>query len=107
MQNSLHEQVFEFFEQFRSSHPYFYYWLRGVNNKDRLEEGYWFQGNDNYAFVGLYNRGGGSNRTRSFGLVFGGDDVNIGCKIEIVFNEENDKRILLFYQEAIKIIGGF
>ncbi len=70
MANILHGRVFDFLENYRKNHPSFFYWLRERNTKNRLDEGYWFQGTSSYAFVGLYDRGGGSNMTRSFGLVF-------------------------------------
>jgi hypothetical protein len=107
MGNRLHQKVFEFFEDYRGSNPSFYYWLRSKNNKNRLENGIWFQGNEKYAFVGLYNRGGGTNMTRSFGLVFWENGENIACRLEVVFNEEKDKKILSFYEQARNILGGF
>jgi 5-methylcytosine-specific restriction endonuclease McrBC GTP-binding regulatory subunit McrB len=107
MANHLHEKVFAFLESYRVTHPHFKYWLREKNNRNRLQEGYWFQGS-HYAFVGLYNRGGGSNMTRSFGLVFyETGEGNIGCKLEIVFNEEPDQKIIDFYFAAMDLVGGF
>ena len=68
MPNELHDKVFDFLEQYRSTHPDFVYWLRIRDTGNRLSNGYWFQGNKDYAFVGLYNWGGGSNKTRSVGI---------------------------------------
>lgn len=103
----LHEKVLDFLEQYRSQHPDFVYWLRERNNSNRLEQGCWFQGREDYAFVGLYNRGGGSNMTRSFGLVFWWNGEEIGSHVEIVYNEEKDERIIAFYQKAMEKIGEF
>jgi hypothetical protein len=56
MSNQLHDDVLNFLETYRTKHPDFLYWLRQRNTKNRLNEGYWFQGNLDYAFVGLYDR---------------------------------------------------
>lgn len=108
MPNKLHDAVLNFLENYRSNHPELVYWLRERNTKNRLADGYWFQGNEDYAFVGLYDRGGGSNMTRSLGLVFWEEDEDeLGCYLELVFNEEADERILEFYKELMKELGGF
>lgn len=106
MSNLLHDKIFDFCESYRALHPNFLYWLRERNTKGRLDEGVWFQGNENYAFVGLYDRSGGSNRTRSIGLVFWQNEGIIGCHVEVVFNEEEDEDIIAFYNEVIKLLGG-
>ena len=108
MPNQLHDTVIEFLEHYRKEHPQFYYWLREKNTKNRLEDGFWFQGTERYAFVGLYNRGGGSNMTRSFGLVFReGAGDNIDCRVEIVHNEEKEQTVLAFYEKAVQLLGSF
>jgi 5-methylcytosine-specific restriction endonuclease McrBC GTP-binding regulatory subunit McrB len=106
MTNVLHEKVFEFCESYRASHPDFLYWLRVRNTKNRFEEGVWFQGKEDYAFVGFYKRGGGTNMTRSVGLVFGMDGDNISCAFENVFNEEKDPKVLSLYEKLREFVGG-
>lgn len=100
MSNHLHNEVLNFLESYRKRNPNLLYWLRERNVRNKLDNGYWFQGNDDYAFVGLYNRGGGSNMTRSIGLVFTdeGDGVQASY-LELVYNEERDPEILDFYRE--------
>lgn len=107
MANPLHDRIFDFFEGYRAIHPDFVYWLRERNTKDRLQNGSWFQGTEKYAFVGLYDRAGGSNMTRSIGLTFVETPKGMFCQLEIVFNEEKDKDIITFYKELIKMLGGF
>lgn len=107
MANKLHDQVFEFLERYRAQHPDFIYWLREKNLDNRLNDGHWFQGAHKYAFVGLYNKSGGTNRTKSVGLVFFETGKSIGCHVEFVFNEEQDATILKFYQDAMQLLGGF
>ena len=106
MPNTLHDKVFDFFEDYRASHPGFLYWLRVRNVKNRLEEGIWFQGTVSYAFVGLYKGRGGSNATRSIGLVFTLKGGNIACSFENVFNEEKDPVVLSFYEKLRVLING-
>jgi len=108
----LHEEVFSFLENYRSTHPEFVYWLRERNRRNRLSNGYWFQGTDDYCFVGLYNRGGGTNMTRSIGLVFYYDRDEEGknellCYLELAYKNEKDHTVIRFYQEVMKLLGGF
>lgn len=108
MPNKLHEKVLDCLLEYRKDHPEFYFWLRQRDRKNRLSQGLWFQGTENYAFVGLYNRGGGSNMTRSVGLIFKfADDGSLTLDMEIVWNGETDQRIINFYQHAINELGGF
>jgi 5-methylcytosine-specific restriction endonuclease McrBC GTP-binding regulatory subunit McrB len=107
MSNLLHDKVFDFCESYRASHPDFYYWLRERNTKHRFEEGLWFQGTETYAFVGLYNANGGSNRTRSFGLVFWLEGAKVVCQLENVFNEEKDSKIISLYNQFRGKVVGF
>lgn len=108
MKNALHQKVLDDMLQYRKSRPGFRFWLRQVNKKDRLNQGIWFQGTEGYAFVGLYNRGGGTNMTRSFGLVFwqapNGDS---GVNLEIVWNEEKNQKIIEFYERTMEMLGNF
>lgn len=112
MKNELHEKVFLFLEEFRKENPDFRYWLRERDrkpkgsDKTRFENGSWFQGRPDYAFVGLYTASGGSNMTRSFGLVFYPVGEEIRWHLEIVFNDEKDKEIIKFYHEAMSVLGG-
>lgn len=107
MNTNLHTLVFDFVMKFRESNPDFYCALRQRNLKGRLDNGFWFQGNEDYVFLGLYDKGGGSNMTRSFGLVFSDNGGKIRCYIENVFNEENDSQTLSCYQQMRELLGGF
>lgn len=107
MANNLHDKVFEFLEQYRTTHPEFVYWFRERNTRNRLTDGYWFQDNENYAFVGLYDRSGGSNMTRSVGFLIESNADKINSRFEVVFNEEQDPRFLKFYHDVMTLCGGF
>lgn len=108
LKKPLHNQVLELMLKYRNLNPDFKFWLRQRDNKGRFSDGLYFQGTDTYAAVGLYDRGGGTNMTRSFILVFWKVGENdLGANVEIVWNEEKDEKIIEFYQKSIDLIGGF
>ncbi len=84
------------------------FWVRQRDNKNRLSSGQWFQGNEGYIFIGIYNRSGGVNKTRSVGLVVWIDnDGQARSYIEVVWKGEKNKDIIEFYKDFIEKIGGF
>ena len=107
MKSELHEKVFQFCKQYRAKNPEFRYWLRTRNEKNRLENGLWFQGTEEYASVGLFNRDSGNQSTKSFSLLFRNKDGQISLEIEIIFRSEQDPIIIAFYKESMDMIGGF
>jgi len=103
----LHRYAYDLLMNFKTEHPEFTFWFR-QRGEDKFKQGYIFQGNDAYAFVGLYDRGGGSNMTRSVGIVFyPAADGTVGIKLENAFNEEQDQNILSFYEQMRNVSGGF
>lgn len=107
MKSELHEKVFLFCKQYREENPEFRYWLRTRNENNRLENGLWFQGTEEYASVGLFNRDSGNQSTKSFALLFRNKDGHISAEIEIIFKSEKDPKIIAFYKESMDMIGGF
>ncbi|MBL0200333.1 MAG: hypothetical protein IPP81_09185 [Chitinophagaceae bacterium] len=95
-----------FCESYRASHPGFLYWLRERNTGGKLDEGIWFQGNEKYAFVGLYDANGGPKRTRSIGLAFTTEDENVKCNFEVAFPEDEEQKKVKFYKQVVKLVGG-
>lgn len=103
----LHKYAYDLLMSFKEQHPEFTFWFR-QRGDEKYNQGYIFQGNENYAFVGLYNRGGGTNMTRSVGIVFTAANGNVPeIKLENAFNEEDDENVLAFYTEMRRLIGGF
>lgn len=108
--NELHEKILEFVLAYRKKHPDFVCWFRQRDTRERLSNGFWFQGNEDYVFVGLYDASGGSNMTRSVGIVFWYDKKApgvMGAHLEVVYNEEKDKRMIDFYQSIVAAHGPF
>jgi hypothetical protein len=107
MPNILHDKVFEFCEGYRAEHPEFRYWLRSHDpHGNKMDEGYWFQGNEKYAFVGLYNASGGPKRTRSIGLAFTRIGERVICKFEVAYSKNEKQNLINFYNKVISLVGG-
>ena len=105
MPNLLHDKAFDFCESYRVSHPGFLYWLRERNTNGKLDEGIWFQGNENYAFVGLYDANGGPKRTRSIGLIFTNKEDEYKCTFELGFPANEEKKKIDFYNNVVNLFG--
>jgi len=94
--------------EYREKHPDFRFVLRQRDVNNRLSQGYWFQGNDHYTFIGFFDRSGGTNMTRSLGFVVGYNDKEpASCYIELVYNNEKDKAVLNAYKRISEEIDGF
>ncbi|OJJ23601.1 hypothetical protein BKI52_04360 [marine bacterium AO1-C] len=100
-------EILDYLLQKRAADPSLKFWLRERNTNQRLDNGYWFQGNENYLFVGFADRSGGSNRTRSIGFVVGFHKETVHSWLEIVFKDENDSQVLASYRRMIEELGEF
>ncbi len=57
----IHDELFQFLLDYKMKYPDFYFMPR--QKGDRLENGYWFLGDDNYLGIGFYTGGDTSNKT--------------------------------------------
>ena len=64
----------------------------------KFAHGLVFQGNNDYCFVGLVNRSGGANATRSVGLVFKPVTNGYSLNFDIVFPGEKNQDLIKFYK---------
>lgn len=104
---TFHEKILSKLLEYQIQNPNFKFVPRQLVNK-RLEEGYWFQGNKNYAFVGLINKSGGINKTKSLGLGFlPKTDNTFKCYLELVYKGETDNQLLSFYESIRNSFAGF
>lgn len=104
---TFHETILKKLLEYRETQPHFNFLTRQrAGAGKRFESGHWFQGNDGYAFVGLINASGGSNRTRSVGISISPTAKGYSCYLEIVFNEEKDKELIACYEALAKKIQG-
>ncbi len=97
MPRTFHQIVLKHLLAYRENNPDFIFIPRQANRNNRFEQGYCFQGTEGYAFVGLINKSGGINKTRSVGLVFYPVDKGIECHFEIVHKGESDEDLIRFY----------
>lgn len=96
-------KLLDYLLEYRQQHPSFKFWLRQRDRGDRLSNGYWFQGNDNYIFLSFWARSGGTNMTRSLGWVLGIDeDGSTRTSMEVAYNGEKDQEIIAMYNTIIK-----
>lgn len=104
---TFHEKILSKLLDYKTNNPDFEFVPRQLIN-ERMKSGYWFQGTQNYAFVGLINKSGGANKTKSLGLVFWPKTENtFGCYIELVYKGETNKQLLSFYENIKTTFGGF
>ncbi len=98
----VYEEILDYLLKYKQQHPDFTFLTRMQNNKNRLEEGYWFQGVNDYIFVPLYKQGDNDNKTKTIGFVV----TKKGCYIEIVFKNvgNSDKRDIELHQEIIRFL---
>lgn len=94
--------------QKRSTDPTLKFWIRQRNKNNRLDDGYWFTGNENYIYVGITKLGAGNHSTKSIGFVLQLDsDGKVKCKIEVGFKKEKNEQVVACYKRIIKELGGF
>ena len=105
----IHEIIFNFLIQWKLTHKGFTFWTRKNEksnpNKNRLVKGYWFQGTDNYLFLGLSNQSGGQNMTRSIGFVVVAKKDCYETNLEIVWQGETNSDRLIFYNNLVKKVN--
>ncbi|MBO9733194.1 MAG: AAA family ATPase [Chitinophaga sp.] len=59
----IHNNIFDYLLNVRRNDPSFYFSLRRSNREGRLENGYWFHGNDHYVAVSFWSGNDWKNRT--------------------------------------------
>ena len=76
MNNPLPNHIVDFSEnllvqllELKNEFPWLTFWLRSQDNQERLSNGLWFQGTEDYLFIGLVKLGSSNNRTKSIGFI--------------------------------------
>lgn len=104
----LHEKVLALLLVKRQENPNLKFWLRQRNTRNKLDEGYWFQGNDTYLAVGFTNKSSGNMSTQSISFIIYLEERNKAhAKIEILYKNNPENTLVECYQEIINTIGGF
>ncbi len=99
----LHSKVLDRLLNEREAKPDFTFATRVRNNDERLNHGYWFQGNENYIFVPLFSVGDDNNMTKTIGFVI----TEHTQHIEVVYGNINKKidNELDFYRELTEYLS--
>ncbi len=97
---TFHEEIYKNLINYSQHNSEFKFLPRQKNTQNRLDNGIWFQGNKDYAFVGLIDRSGGMNKTRSIGLVFWKVDNYLEFGLELVYKGEEDTELISLYEKV-------
>jgi len=105
---TFHETILAKLLTYRESHPDFNFLMRQRTGAgQRFESGHWFQGNEEYAFVGLINASGGITKTRSVGFSLSPKEDGFDCRLHVRFTNEKRSELISAYEEVVSKIGGF
>lgn len=100
---AFHGEVLNILLDYREKNPDFNFVARQLNRKGKLDAGYYFQGNDKYAFAGLINKSGGLKMTKSVGLIFFPLEDHLKCDFEIKHQGETNGDLLVLYENLKSI----
>ncbi|MDI9868588.1 McrB family protein [Flectobacillus roseus] len=66
----LHKEIYDFLMEYHQVNPTFKFAprTRSIANGRGYQDGYWFNGNDDYLFIGLYSPNDSVNKTRTIGI---------------------------------------
>jgi 5-methylcytosine-specific restriction protein B len=98
----IHDYLLNFRKEYNSD---FNFLVRQISNPDdkkypggKIACGLFFQGLEKNCFVGLVDKDGGNNSTRSVCLVFKPSDHTFKFSLVIVFQKETNKNLIEFYE---------
>lgn len=107
----LHELIFVNLYDRHKQNQDFQFTVRQKNNKERLDKGYWFVGDDNYLITSFWSGRDWKNKTPYINLIFLPPDSiyrerlhTKDCCISFVCKDNDDLRI--FYQKIFEKIEG-
>lgn len=99
---TIHEKILDYFISIRKNNPDFFFVPRRINNKNRLNFGYWFVGNDEYLVVSFWNGADRLEKVPNIGFVVYADKK---CRIELSAQDSNEKAA--FLKALAEELGGF
>ena len=115
MNNPLPNHIVDFSEnllvqllELKNEFPWLTFWLRSQDNQERLSNGLWFQGTEDYLFIGLVKLGSSNNRTKSIGFIVefdsSGNITNIA--LEVVWGGITEGKLVEFFNALPNEIKG-
>lgn len=99
---SIHQKILDSFITIRKYDSTFYFAPRKINAKDRLNDGYWFLGNEEYVHLSFWNGIDWKEKINNIGFVVW---HNKHFAIELVAQDSDKKKILL--EKIVATIPGF
>ncbi|SMN00698.1 Glycerate kinase [uncultured Candidatus Thioglobus sp.] len=96
----INEKALKYYLTYRE-HTNKTFYLRTRNIKNRLDKGYWFQGNNDYIFTSPFKPADNKNKTQKIGFIV---KLDKRCYLEFsyqVFSQE-DEKYKNFYEEILK-----
>ena len=82
--------------------PTFLFMPRRINNRNRLEKGYWFIGDDNYLQVTFWDNDDPARHIHNIAFTI---NLSKGCYLE--FSSKYDEQKAKFLESLTKQFGGF
>ncbi|RZJ69219.1 AAA family ATPase [Flavobacterium sp.] len=102
----LNDEILDYLLAELEKNPELKFGVRVQNNKGRLEQGQWFQGDGRYSYISFYKRGDSKNKTKTIGYVFMvKPDGSVDNWIELVYPDETDPNIIAFYKSVKQLIA--
>lgn len=98
----MNEKVLSYLLQLRQTNENLFFIPRKINKKNRLDEGYWFIGNENYLYVSFWDGTDWKEKIHNIGFVVHHDGSS---KIE--FSAQDSKLKAKFLEKVAEEIGGF
>jgi len=99
---SYHQNILEHLIEKHEQDSDFYFVPRKINNKNRLENGYWFLGNNDYCYLSFWNGSDWKEKIHNIGFVVSKDKKSY---IELSAQDSENKAI--FLSEVANELGGF
>jgi len=97
-----HEKILDHLLRLRKTDASFYFVPRKINNKERLDKGYWFLGNENYLNLSFWNGEDWKEKIHNIGFVV---LKNKTSYIELSAQDSSDKA--KFLAKIASKLGGF
>lgn len=99
---SIHNRIFDYLMKIHESEDNFYFMPRRVNNKHRLEKGYWFIGDDKYLQVTFWDNDDPARHIHNIAFTINYDK---GCYLE--FSSKYDEQKAQFLETLTAQLGSF
>ena len=95
----LHEELYEYLMDIHKKDPIFRFRVRRMNNQNRLDKGYWFNGNNEYLETSFWDYKDNLHQTPIIRLVYGFKNENYRWSCELI-GRDNELREQYFKKMA-------